>query len=191
MQLVANTLQDGRRWGAVMLLAVAVSVFWIWLSFVPASATTGGLIPSPREGFLAPDFTLDTLDGSQITLSDLRGKVVVVNLWTSWCPPCRAEMPAIENVYQANKEQGLEVLAVNSTFQDSEANAAAFVQEMGLTFPILLDRDGGVSNRYQLRALPTTYFIDRQGVIRSVVPGGPMSESLIQSKVADLLAEAP
>lgn len=175
----------------MMLLAAAGSVFWIWLSFVPASATTGGLIPSPREGFLAPDFTLDTLDGSQITLSDLRGKVVVVNLWASWCPPCRAEMPAIENVYQANKEQGLEVLAVNSTFQDNEANAADFVKEMGLNFPILLDRDGGVSNRYQLRALPTTYFIDRQGIIRSVVPGGPMSESLIESKVVDLLAETP
>ena len=191
MQLVENTLQDGRRWAAVMLLAATVSVSWIWLSVVPASATTGGLIPSPREGFLAPDFTLDTLDGNQITLSELRGKVVVVNLWTSWCPPCRAEMPAIETVYQENKEQGLEVLAVNSTYQDSEANAAAFVQELGLTFPILLDRDGSVSNRYQLRALPTTYFIDRQGIIRSVVPGGPMSESLIQSKVADLLAEAP
>lgn len=190
MDLVVNTLQDGRRWAAVMLLVAIVSIFWIWLSAVPASATTGGLIPSPREGFLAPDFTLDTLDGNQITLFDLRGKVVVINLWTSWCPPCRAEMPAIENVYRANKQQGLEVLAVNSTNQDSEANAAAFVQELGLTFPVLLDRDGSVSNRYQLRALPTTYFVDRQGVIRSVVPGGPMSESLIQSKVADLLAEA-
>jgi peroxiredoxin len=191
VQLVANTLQDGRRWAVIMLLAVIVSTFWIWLSVIPASATTGGLIPSPREGFLAPDFTLDTLDGDQITLSDLRGKVVVINLWTSWCPPCRAEMPAIENVYQANKEQGLEVLAVNSTYQDSETSAAAFVQELGLSFPILLDRDGSVSNRYQLRALPTTYFIDRQGIIRSVVPGGPMSELLIQSKIADLLAEAP
>jgi len=191
MQLVSSTLQNGRRWAVVMLLAAALCILWIWLSFVPASATTNGLIPSPREGFLAPDFTLDTLDGNQITLSDLRGTVVVINLWTSWCPPCRAEMPAIENVYQANKEQGLEVLAVNSTYQDSETSAAAFVQELGLTFPILLDRDGGVSNRYQLRALPTTYFIDRQGLIRSVVPGGPMSESLIQSKVADLLAEAP
>jgi thiol-disulfide isomerase/thioredoxin len=191
MQLVASTLQDGRRWVAAMLLAATVSVFWIWLSAVPASATTGGLIPSPREGFLAPDFTLDTLNGTQVTLFDLRGKVVVINLWTSWCPPCRAEMPAIENVYQANREQGLEVLAVNSTYQDNEANAAAFVQELGLTFPVLLDRDGSVSNRYQLRALPTTYFIDRQGVIRSVVLGGPMSESLIQSKVADLLAEVP
>ncbi|HET6444252.1 MAG TPA: TlpA disulfide reductase family protein [candidate division Zixibacteria bacterium] len=190
MHFVEYTLQDGRRWSAMMLLVTIMSIFWIWLSAVPASATTGGLIPSPREGFLAPDFTLDTLDGSQITLSDLRGKVVVVNLWTSWCPPCRAEMPAIEAVYQANKERGMEVLAVNSTYQDSEANAADFVQGLGLTFPILLDRNGMVSNRYQLRALPTTYFIDRQGIIRSVVPGGPMSESLIQSKVADLLAEA-
>ncbi len=191
MHFVANTLQDGRRWAAVMLLATTVSVFWIWLSVVPASATTGGLIPSPREGFLAPDFTMDTLDGNQITLSDLRGKVVVINLWTSWCPPCRGEMPAIEKVYQANKEQGLEVLAVNSTYQDDEANAAAFVQELGLTFPVLLDRDGSVSNRYQLRALPTTYFVDRLGIIRSVIPGGPMREGLIENKVVDLLAEAP
>lgn len=191
MQLVEKTLQDGRRWAVMMLLAATVSFLWIWLSVVPASATTGGLIPSPREGFLAPDFTLDTLDGDQVTLSDLRGSVVMINLWTSWCPPCREEMPAIENIYQANKQQGLEVLAVNSTYQDSEANAAAFVRELGLTFPILLDRDGGVSNRYQLRALPTTYFVDRRGLIRSIVPGGPMSESLIQSKVADLLAEVP
>ncbi|GAB4262611.1 MAG: TlpA disulfide reductase family protein [Candidatus Promineifilaceae bacterium] len=157
----------------------------------PEDSTTSGLVPSPREGFPAPDFTLDTLDGSQITLSHLRGKVVMINLWTSWCPPCRAEMPAIDKVYRANKERGLEVLAVNSTFQDSEADAAAFAQELSLSFPILLDRDGAVSQRYQLRALPTTFFIDRQGIIRAVVPGGPMSESLIQSKIEDLLAEVP
>jgi peroxiredoxin len=155
------------------------------------AATTGGLVPSPREGFPAPDFTLDTLDGGQMTLSDLRGQVVMINLWTSWCPPCRAEMPAINSVYQSNREKGLEVLAVNSTFQDSESAATAFVQEYGLSFPILLDRDGAVSRRYQLQALPTTYFIDRKGIIRAVVPGGPMSETLIQSKIADLLAEAP
>jgi len=174
-----------------MLVALVLGLAWISFSSTPLSATTGGLIPSPREGFPAPDFTLDTLDGGQITLSDLRGQVVMINLWTSWCPPCRAEMPAIDNVYQANKEQGLEVLAVNSTFQDSESAAAAFAQEHNLTFPILLDRNGAVSRRYQLQALPTTYFVDRQGIIRAVVPGGPMSETLIQSKIADLLAEAP
>lgn len=191
MQVLTTLLDDSRRWTAVLLATLIIGSGWIWLSMAPAAATTGGLVPSPRKGFPAPDFTLDTLDGSQMTLSDLRGQVVMINLWTSWCPPCRAEMPAIDNIYQANKEQGLEVLAVNSTFQDSEAAASAFAQELSLSFPILLDRDGAVSRRYQLRALPTTYFIDRKGIIRDVVLGGPMSESLIQSKIADLLAEAP
>ena len=191
MQFITNLLDDSRRWTAVMLTTLVLGLAWVSFSSAPLSATTGGLVPSPRQGFPAPDFTLDTLDGDQMTLSDLRGQVVMINLWTSWCPPCRAEMPAIDNVYQANKEKGLEVLAVDSTFQDSEAAAAAFAQELGLSFPILLDRDGAVSRRYQLRALPTTYFIDRKGIIRAIVPGGPMSETLIQSKIADLLAEAP
>ncbi len=191
MHFITNLLDDSRRWTAVMLATLVLGLAWVSFSSAPLSATTGGLVPSPRQGFPAPDFTLDTLDGGQMTLSDLRGQVVMINLWTSWCPPCRAEMPAIDNVYQANKEKGLEVLAVNSTFQDSEAAAAAFAQELGLSFPILLDRDGAVSRRYQLRALPTTYFIDRKGIIRAIVPGGPMSETLIQSKIADLLAEAP
>ena len=191
MQLISGTIQDGRRWTAVIVAALLLGSLWIWASVVPDAATTGGLVPSPREGFPAPDFTLDTLDGSQMTLSDFRGKVVMVNLWASWCPLCRAEMPAIEQIYQENKDQGFEVLAVNTTYQDSESAAAQFVQEFGLTFPILLDRNGTVSKRYQLQALPTTYFIDRQGIIRTVAPGGPMSETLIESKISDLLAEEP
>ena len=190
----AALLQDARRWTVLTLVVLILGAGWTFLSRVPPAVTTGGAPPanaSPREGFSAPDFTLDLLGGGQVTLSELRGKVVVVNLWASWCPPCRAEMPAIEKVYRANKDRGLEVLAVNSTFQDSEADAAAFVQDFGLTFPIPLDRMGAVSNRYLLRALPSTYFIDRRGVIRTVVIGGPMSEAVIQSKVEDLLEEAP
>jgi peroxiredoxin len=163
---------------------------WTLLSRVPLSATTGGAPPpSPREGFSAPDFTLDLLGGGQLALSDLRGKVVMVNLWASWCPPCRAEMPTIEKVYQAFQAQGLVVLGVNTTFQDSESDVAAFVEEFGLTFPIPLDREGGVSQRYQMRGLPSTFFIDRQGIIRTVVIGGPMSEAVIQSKVEELLRQ--
>src|SRR3972149_5609247 len=180
----ADLLQDNRRWTTVMIAILILSLGWPVLSRVPQAATTnGGPPPSPREGFSAPDFTLDLLGGGQVTLSELRGKVVMVNLWASWCPPCRAEMPAIEKVYRANKERGLEVLAVNSTVQDNEADAADFVQNFGLTFPIPLDRTVAVSARYQLRALPSTYFIDRGGLIRSVVIGGPMSEAVIQSKV--------
>lgn len=182
-------LQNPRRWNLVIGVVGLLGVFWIWQSAVPATATTGGLVPSPREGFPAPEFTLPTLDGEEVTLSSLRGQVVVINLWTSWCPPCREEMPAIEQVYGQYREQGLVVLGLNSTFQDDEEAAAAFVRELGLTFPILLDRTGAASRRYQLQALPTTYFVDRQGIIRSVVLGGPMSPATIESKIVDLLAE--
>jgi peroxiredoxin len=100
-------------------------------------------------------------------------------------------MPAIEAVYQANKDKGLEVLAVNTTYQDGEAQAAAFVREFGLSFPIPLDRSGDVSRLYLLRALPSTFFVDRQGVIRKVIIGGPMSEATLESTVQGLLQEAP
>lgn len=98
-------------------------------------------------------------------------------------------MPAIEKVYRAYRDLGLEVLAVNTTNQDSDAEAAAFVQELGLTFPIPLDLTGAVSAAYNLRGLPSTYFIGADGVIQSVVVGGPMSEGLVQSEVEDLLKE--
>ncbi len=185
-------LQENRRWQALMLFVFLLGSGWTFFARVsPSSTTDGAPPPSPREGFSAPDFTLDLLRGGQVTLSDLRGKVVLINLWATWCPPCREEMPAIEKVYQDYKDQGLEVLAVNTTYQDSESAAAAFVQEHGLTFTIPLDRTGAVSNRYQLRGLPSTFFVDRQGVIRSVVVGGPMSEVLIRSKIQDLIEESP
>lgn len=175
------------RWLRLMSIVLVLGVFWIGASSVPASSTTGGLTPSPRVGFAAPDFTLDLLKGGQMTLSELRGKAVVINIWASWCPPCREEMPAIQEVYERNKDRGLEVLAVNTTYQDSERDAAAFAEQFGLTFSIPLDRTGAVSRRYQLRALPTTFFVDRQGMIRKVVIGGPMSETTIQTAVEEIL----
>jgi peroxiredoxin len=184
-------LQDARRWWTFTTIVLLIGAAWAWVSRVPASAAAAGQIPSPRAGFPAPDFTLERLDGTPAALSDHRGQVVIVNLWASWCGPCRAEMPAIQRVFDANHERGLAVLAVNSTFQDSEAGARAFVQELGLTFPILLDREGAVSRRYLLRALPSTFFVDRRGVIRSDVVGGPMSESVLQSQVEALLQETP
>jgi cytochrome c biogenesis protein CcmG, thiol:disulfide interchange protein DsbE len=183
-------LQDRRRWAFVMLVVLLVGSGWMLASRLPGNTTTDGAPPpSPREGFSAPDFTLNLLDGRQVTLSELRGKVVMVNFWATWCPPCKAEMPAIESVYRAFKDLGLEVLAVNTTNQDREADVLTFVQDLELSFPIPLDRTGAVSAAYSLRGLPSTYFIDADGVIREVVVGGPMSEALIQSKVEDLLKE--
>ncbi|HLF01807.1 MAG TPA: TlpA disulfide reductase family protein [Anaerolineales bacterium] len=175
-------------WWFFTATILTLAAAWTWLSRVP-EASGVERIPSPREGFPAPDFTMTTLEGEAVTLSAQRGKVVVVNLWASWCEPCRAEMPTIQKLYNANRERGLEVLAVNSTIQDSEVGARSFVAEMGLTFPILLDTDGSVSRRYLLRALPSTFIVDREGIIRAVIIGGPVSEALLQSKIEELLTE--
>jgi peroxiredoxin len=159
------------------------------LSSIPASATTNGSIPSPRQGFLAPNFSLEQLGGGEINLSDLRGQVVILNIWASWCPPCAAEMPALQRVYENNLHRGLIVLGVHTTFQDREAAAAAFMKENELSFPILFDRSGSVSRMYRMRALPTTFFIDREGIIQEVIVGGPLSEVSLQTTVETMLGE--
>jgi cytochrome c biogenesis protein CcmG, thiol:disulfide interchange protein DsbE len=178
------------RWRLFSVVLLLAAASWAWYTRVP-SAEGARQIASPRQGFPAPDFALPTPGEQQVRLADLRGQVVIINLWASWCAPCRAEMPAIQRVYDANRHRGLEVLAVNSTSQDREAAAISFARELELTFPILLDRDGAVSRRYLLRALPTTFFVDRSGIIRSVIIGGPMSEAVLVSQVEALLQEPP
>lgn len=142
---------------------------------------------APQAGFPAPDFRLQTPSGETYTLSELKGKAVLVNLWATWCPPCRAEMPAIQNIYDEYKEQGFIVLAINMTTQDNPLNIAPFVSEYKLAFPILLDETGEIGAAYQLRSLPSSYFIDREGVISEVVIGGPMAEALLRTRVEKIL----
>ncbi|MDP1715718.1 MAG: TlpA disulfide reductase family protein [Anaerolineales bacterium] len=186
----SNLPSRKRRWEILMLASLAAGILWTVVSRVPSAVGAPlSSSPSPREGFLAPDFTLDNLQGEKVTLSDLRGKIVVINLWATWCPPCRAEMPALENAYEQYKDSGLVVLGLNVTNQDSESEVPRFVEEFGLTFPILLDRDGSVSALYELRGLPTTFFVNRAGIIRTVVVGGPMSETFFRSKIEALLQE--
>lgn len=171
------------QFAVLFSVVLTLGLTWTIVSSADPAETTSGLIPSPHAGFLAPDFTLTTLAGDEVTLSELRGDPVILNLWATWCPPCRAEMPAIQAVYEKYREQGLQVLAVNMTYQDSAPAAADFVQEFKLTFPIPLDTTGIVGNGYQMRALPSTFFIDREGVIQQVIIGGPMSEATLQSAV--------
>ena len=180
-----------RLWDIVMALSLIAAILWTVASRVPSAVGAPlSSSPSPREGFFAPDFALDTLQGEQVRLSDLRGKIVVVNFWTTWCPPCRAETPALETSYESYQDSDVVVLGVNLTDQDSLPEVESFVQEFGLTYPILLDRDGAVGLMYQLSGLPTTFFISREGIIRTVVVGGPMSETFIRSKIEALLKEA-
>jgi len=172
-----------------MTWALVLGMIWTVVSRVQPESAQASPGSVAKEGFTAPDFKLGLWDGGTVTLSELKGKVVLVNFWTSWCPPCRKEMPAIESVYRSYKDLGLVVIGLNLTAQDSKQAAASFVQEIGVTFPIALDLDNSVGNLYRVTALPTSFFIDRKGVIRSVIVGGPMSEALVQSKVEELLRE--
>ena len=182
-----------KRWEILMLVSLALGFLWTVASRVPSAVGAPlSSAPSPREGFLVPDFTLDTLDGNTVTLSELRGKVVVINFWATWCPPCRAETPALQKSYEQYKDSGVVILGVDLTNQDVISEVESFVQEFGLTYPILLDRDGSVSNSlYQIKGLPSTFFVNREGIIRTVLVGGPMSEAFIRSKIEALLQEVP
>jgi peroxiredoxin len=110
---------------------------------------------------LAPDFTVPSLTAGPLRLADFRGRVVLLNLWATWCPPCREEMPSMERLYQRYRARGFTILALSV-----DRNVAAipgFVEGFRLTFPIGLDPDGAVAKTYRMRALPTTIVIDRAG----------------------------
>lgn len=174
-----------RRFLFVFILIAGLA--WTFVSADQTNTSTAGEIPAPREGFLAPDFSLETLEGETLTLSNYHGQAVLVNLWATWCPPCRAEMPAIQKLYDEYKDQGFVVLALNMTYQDNPSAILPFTQEHNLTFPILLEETGEVASKYELRSLPSSFFIDRNGLIQEVVIGGPMSEALLRTRIESIL----
>ena len=170
-----------------VLSVLLLGVVWIWVTRADTNAAPDAHIASPHTNFRAPAFVLNTLDNKTYTTENLAGKIVVLNFWATWCPPCRAEMPALDAVQRANQNEDVVILGVN---QMEEAHAVeTFAREFNLTFPLLRDADGALSAQYQVSALPTTFFIDEQGVIRNVVIGGSMSREFIQNQINALRAE--
>jgi cytochrome c biogenesis protein CcmG, thiol:disulfide interchange protein DsbE len=185
-----------RQWNMVLVTVLVAGSLFIAATRVqtvsdarpPAAQTSVLDDPAPLPNHPAPDLALPQLDGTQITLRDLRGQVVLINIWATWCPPCRAEMPAIQEAYTAYRDRGFIVLAVN---QREDATAiTSFLGQHELTFPILLDSDGQASATYQASALPSSFFVDRRGVIRTVYRG-PMPPRVIAGTVEQLLQERP
>lgn len=119
-------------------------------------------------GDLAPDFTLNTLDGKTVSLSDYRGKPVYINFWTSWCPACKEEIPEIQKFYVQYKDR-VAILAINITYSDKMKDIQSILKENQVTFPVLLDDKSthSVTDRYGVYAIPASFFVDKDGIIRA------------------------
>ena len=161
--------------GRVLRIVIAISFL---LAALAAAGCSPGANPAPSNvtvgsapGNMAPDFQLKDLGGRDLTLSELRGSPVLLNFWASWCGPCKAEMPLIQAVYEdkAWSERGLVILAID--IGEPVETVEKFIQENGLSFTILLDGTMEVAKTYNIRAIPTTFLIDENGIIANITLG--------------------
>lgn len=150
---------------------LAVFVLWLSSGAAPAAETANSQTLSPvAKPFAAPDFTLKGEDGKTYRLADYRGKVVLLNFWATWCPPCRYEMPSMERAYQKVKGEEIAILAVN--VGEDETTVFAFTGQYPVSFPLPLDLDGSVIAKYPVIGLPTTFIIDPHGLVTHRAIGG-------------------
>jgi len=183
-----NQQKHSTLWIGSMVLII--SAVWITITALFLPTDSVGQIPAPKEGFLAPGFTLTNMDNHPVQLSDFQGQVVLVNFWASWCPPCRAEMPALQSIYDDYQINGFNLLAINATSSDAYTDAIDFLGENNLTFPVLFDYSGEVSHLYRAETLPRSFLIDQNGMIQDITIG-QISESVLRSKIESLLNENP
>jgi cytochrome c biogenesis protein CcmG, thiol:disulfide interchange protein DsbE len=183
-----------RRLRAVRaLLWALVGVMGIvWLFYGGGLETITAMVrPAPTPvttadiGQAAPAMRLPLLGGGEIDLETYRGRPVVLNFWATWCEPCRAEMPVLEQAQQKYREQGLAVLGVD--LQERDEDVQAFLTQIGVTFPTMMDRTGEVARQWRATGLPTTFLIDRQGIIRDVRVG-PFTHEMLEERLAKILA---
>lgn len=176
-----------RAAGVAVLAAVVLGTAILFLFLSPAhrpSETVGqgqvgsshAELPAPATGRLAPDFTLQTLDGQQTSLSQLRGKPVWINFWATWCPPCQAEMPEMQRKYEALKDKGLVIVGVN--FGEMSNAVREFVMGHGFDWAFGLDEGSAIASRYNVTGLPAHFFVDTEGDIKAVQLGGLTSEMM-------------
>jgi peroxiredoxin len=136
----------------------------------------------PTVGMQAEDFQLADLDGKTQSLSQYRGKIVLVNFWATWCKPCTTEMPAMQATYDKLRSKGFVVLAVNEL--EDDAKVREHIKQYGHTFPVLMDRDNKVANQFGVFGLPVSVFIDQEGRVQEYIKGGLLTEQKIDETVA-------
>ncbi|MFN8442055.1 MAG: TlpA disulfide reductase family protein [Caldilineaceae bacterium] len=186
----SQPLRETKSW-AYFQISLAAILFvgalgtLVWLAINTGQNQDGGAAANlAQQGEPAPDFALPSISGDSVHLSDYAGQVVVINLWATWCPPCKAEMPMINAYYEAHRDAGLAVLAVNS--EEDATTVRQFIQAHGYGFPVLLDLQSDVSALYQVRGLPTTVVIDRQGRVQ-YIQTGEITAKQLEAAVKPLL----
>lgn len=142
--------------------------------------------PPPLVGGPAPDFTLQLFDGGEITLSELRGQVIVINFWASWCPPCREEAPLLEEAWRFYRDQGVVFIGVD--WLDTEDEARAYIREFDLTYPNGPDLGSRIGRAYRITGVPETFFITREGLVATHIPA-PLDAITLVTNIEALLRE--
>lgn len=198
----------------VVIAAIAATIWWIDYRpdgsdspsgerygpvEMPAALVPAGAKVKAEVGSLAPDFLLGGMkEGEEVRLSDYRGRPVVLNFWATWCAPCRKEIPNLVAAYDQYADEGLVVIGLNH--EEGSSIVKPYVDKFGMDFPIAIDLDGEMWDRYRLLGLPTTFFIDRDGVIRSIYMGpfveesdgasvqGAIEETELEKRIAEILA---
>ncbi len=164
------------------MIKVFTAALWLLITLPTLVACT------EAEVDLAPDFELQTVDGNSVRLRDLRGQVVMINFWATWCAPCRQEMPALSQMYSDLKDEGFVLLGINLDQQSGKARE--YLQQTPVTFPVLLDSQSTVANLYQNTAVPSSYFIDKRGELVHMHKGyRPGEEDKYRSIIQKLLAQ--
>ena len=167
------------------LIAASLLGFW-WLG--RGSPTPEASAGAAAQGKPAPDFVLPDVNGKLVRLSELRGQVVLINLWATWCQPCIAEMPDLAAVYNTYKAEGFVILGVNDA--ERKETVLDFLLHNALPYPILLDPDSRVARAYGVNFLPASFLIDRRGILRNILPG-QSNRAKLEAAIKPLLAEKP
>jgi ubiquinone/menaquinone biosynthesis C-methylase UbiE/peroxiredoxin len=176
-----------RRFAARVAVFFTASILAVGVSVSSAGDPFAELdLVRPGRPTAATDFSVPRLDSGSVTLKDLRGQVVFLNFWATWCPPCKEEMPSMERLYRRHKEHGFTILAISIDTGGTD-RVASFVKKLGLTFPIGLDPNLDVANRYTVRALPSSFLIDSAGYVAAVALGPRDWDGLAAHTVVDTL----
>ncbi|MBI4787861.1 MAG: redoxin domain-containing protein [Chloroflexi bacterium] len=157
------------------------------LAGLNAAPSSGSARPTTvKVGDLAPEFILKSMTGDEIVLSKLEGRPVIINFWATWCGPCREEFPALVRKYKQYQEQGLVIIGINFQDENSDEGIRTFMRNTLVNFPIVRDTGERVGRMYRVNGLPTSIFVDRKGIVRDIVVGGPMTDDFLDKQIAKI-----